>query len=1497
MADARIQKIADKAKAAHQKVQEKASEGKGVWHSVAKFLGLAPSHDGPEMLKNEIAALAGYAGAYDQWAADAGSAYGGGFDVDVNDSFMYGGCGCGSNPNAGQKGGIGKIGGADMDSVTVRDYGNSLNSKTKQRIFRDILDAAKRIGLTTTGEDEAAQIRSLTESIPHGSKFRKGDSAQLATCVGIAKAINEAHGSQVVDINLPGEVICQQIVEVLASLSAGMHVEFLSVYSDVQRVLKNLHVLKQLLSEAHTKAKDKIQASDDGILKREIADLEDVYKHIEDEIQRQIELLSNLLNIQLMPTAKDLAQILKHGKNFGFIEKIDPSYKPGQEGFGNVIHKVLQNMGVTAKFASVINQALKKVGMSMQDYAGTNSVEKLREKVVSGLSGKSLDEKDLHEYLSAAEFLYRNLYRAKDIEGISKSAAKSGGTIDLDTIGTDEIAMSGSFAGGSEYARSVMDKRVSDRKKVRDLIFNSFYRQINSLFDNFVGALDVLSMKVGSEIPLSDQLDGFRQLLTRVQQPLVRNKGIYFALIGYYNDALSRSKRDAFVGDLKMLGTFIDSMLELPMYKSAAGYFDAVRSAILAITSTIDKYSDEIAAKFGRGEGGDEHTAPQGCYAGASDDDLMEIAGGDVSGGADELVPSIPELKFKTPKGITDAVRQFDYKYRVAQIRQNMERSGKELSHYAEKYEKFTSTSIADILIKEKKQHDHLARLLENDKADVNRWEAGSYDKAKAMLKAQWEAKKLFWSTVEAIDAYMRVFTDGLVKNPADIKDIKAMLDDIEVISDWYSGDTGNLLAAVFDHFPAAIGNDVHVNKVPTKGTHYYDHVKTKLDEAAPATENRNPGRPEMVTTPAHGLNAREHVKKIFTTLGALKNLMSVFVHVGSKFGGEELRKKVFLTPAQIYNNLVEYIQASAFAQGYGVGSVPEADIDKTDATPANWNVTYGAASLPAGVPAGFIQGFAANAPGAANAAAPNDVEKAALALHNAKRHWGVWMRKLGQDKAEGFGFKMEDQYFVYMMKSIAAKIFTVTGMYDVMDRPYEFNGLSPIRMIIGGAEPTPKIEEGAVALYLRLPLMLQFYRELFGFDTNQPQWENAASLPMENNNGVKISMVPDIDGTFAGLIKLVFRKTKFVDPASYNDEDIKELIRECNVVFQKMVQKYPQNTVMETIHELVAEVNRRYGIVSRADRNLWEKEFGYRYDYSWHEGDRGEQTWYQEDNTASAEYPLLPGEEDEEIQRQSGALRLLSQRVPTSDETKKSKYTIAPDHKNLLYRFRCLIDKHFQNPSEEYTFNSAIKAAQMKLRRETRDEERFKIVSSLVRGTDIYSKVDGMKYVTFHETVVAGLNTLSAIHTMLSRFQRRVHLIDVDVLVGSLLNRLKTNDAALLAPTGNVPVNAGAGANAAQFTAFLDQLAETLGEIRVLGTADEIAPLLQKIFGVDENCTWNGGRSGNPDYTLKQVDGVTNSTTPRQVNVWNVISGVNIDALIASFGSRDKSGTNYENR
>lgn len=1490
-----------------------------------------------------------------------GSFYSGGFDSD----FVEGGCGC--------RGGF--IGAAELDTATVRDYTNSLNAKTKQSIIDTIISAATKLGLNVTGADNQAKIKSLLEQIPTGDRFRKDDATHRTACKGIADVINSVHGTIIVPSDLPPEVICQQVAEIVSSLSAGMHTEFLAVYNDVRRVLKNLYVLKSSLDDTHNAVMDRIKNSDDALLRQQLTTLDDLHKLLTAEIERQTQLLSNLLNVTLFPEERNLAALIKNKKDIhGYIEKID--VKLGSDKFGKVISDILRGLGLTANFALVIDRALKTVGMKMDEYANMKTMQDLRMKITQGLMGKSLTDAELHEYLNAADLLYKNLYRNQEIK--EKAA---------EVTGSHEF-IGGDFMSESEYAKTVTDKRILDRKRLRNLIFNAFFRQLNDLFDKFVVGLDQLTNKIGVEIPLSDQLDGFRQIIQRVNDSLVRNKDIYYALIGYYNDALSRSKKDTLVGDLKMVSSFIDTILEMPLYKSSAQYFVNIQSHLKSMIELIDRYSDEIAAKFGRAEvpssniiGSNEGECPNldNIFHDEDNTDTDDNADftGSYAGGIDTSVDPPIHIKYKSTKTINDAIRQFDYRYRVAQIKYNMTATSREVTHYSEKYEKIIANSIADILSNEKKKYEVLRKELDNSrkeslsdtttargyktKDEINR----QFNAASRILDDRWETKKRFWATVEAVDTYMRVFTDAMIKNPNDIKEIKSMLDEVEIINDWYDESTGDDLTTVFEFFPSFIKDDAIADDdlfespyTDMGGEHYYTKIGTKVREVRPAIIAGNnhaarataaakayPGNPHLVANPDRGAEAIERAKKTFTGLAILKNLLSVFVNIGSKFGGEELRKKVFMTPTQMYNNLVNYLHVSAFAQGWGnedplnsnfassFGSTDKMTIsvnfatgeiaehaDRVGVWNPDFNYTYGTE----GANIGFVHlglGVKKNVEVFGNPDLENAyhsaVEKSALytqdmvAMHvdpaaaagqqgnvlnvdriakygqpvgnafpwlNApkkatndhianilrfKKRWGIWMRSINKKigEMEGFGFKNEDKYFVLILKSIAAKIFTVTGLYDVFDRPLEFNGLSPIRMITGGNTEIPKIEEGAVALYLRLPLLAQFYRSIFDWD-GDGEFKNYSDM-RRRDTSIKISMVPDVDGVFAGLMRLVFRKTKFIDSSSYSDEDIKEIIREVNLIYQRMKSKHPDNTVMETIYEFVAEVNRRYGVVSQEERNNYEREFGFRYSYASAPPDDRSRPYDRYDAPPDVqEYAILPGETEDEIERPSAAQRLLGERFETPSE-KKSPFTVTIQHKDLVNKFRCAIDKYFEKPEEEYTFNNAIKATQLKLKNESRDEERFRIITSLVRGVDIYSKVDGMKYIMFHETVVSGLNLLSAIHSMLAMFRERVTLIDVESIEKYIWETFDNR-------VNELEKNANRGVSIT-IDGFIGEVRNKLFE-NLVENADTtvLEERFNNVFGKRQAYHANGGHT-NTDFALKGVDGVGAGANGnvRMVKLW----------------------------
>ncbi len=1392
-----------------------------------------PSDDGKEEFVNMVAQNA-YGGAYELFKKGRKSSRHGGGN---SHSEYDGACACGSY-----------IGSAEDPTLeTIKEYANSNAAKSKEELISQIFEAAKRLGLKFEGADLGSKIKNLIGAVPKATAFKTDEVKHTSACVSIAKAINEAFGNEVVSLSLPMETVCQQVAEILASLASGVHTEFLFVLGDVQNILNNLLILKAALDQVSENVEASNKTQNDSIGNAKTHAMMEAHRLITTELDRQVALLRNLLSVAVIPQNKNLGDLLK-AEDKNRIGVFDMKTTPGDREFGKVLNTLLRGMGTTAYTAHVVDKALKTVGMKVDEYAKTNSIQELKERVLP----KLLEEKDnekTHVYLEAINVLVNNLYRSPEI---TKAIENKSGS--HDNISTPDYHGSGEDL----YPKTATEVRITDRKKLRGLVFGAFYRQVNELFNKFVSTLGVISSKVGTEVPLSDQLDGFRSLLQKLNLAITRKKEIYYALIGYYNDAMSKSHKDMFMMDLRMIGTYLDSLIETPAYKSSANYFSDLKGVVSSIVALVDKYSDEIQVKFGSAE---------------------------FSGGAEDLYE--PEsIKYRSTKSIGDALREFDYRYRISQIRINLARESKELEGYAEKYEKLTAAAIAsyvnnrDMELEKVRSNskEGVKVLLDGDLSDIGATThvvsvtEGKKEKEVGLdlLQKQRDVRKKFWATVEAVDMYMRVFTNAIVNNPNDVKDIKSMLEDIETINDWYSNSSGNALASVFDFFPSELKGTGITHAVGTTDSSAYSNSGAAEEDFINGSEHyyqkysvtpsTAPGNPHIVVVPTRGKLAMDRAKQVFSGMTALKNLLSVFVHVGAKFGGEEIRKKVFMTPAQMYNNLIEYISCSAFCQGF---NDTESATDQLlyDTTKNTVPVTVGEVAV--GV--------------AKTSAALSKNDQPAL-----KRCLGIWMRSVNPELRndnpsngpEGYGhWKEEDTHFVLVLKSIAAKIFTVVGTYDVFDRPHEYNGLTPIRMILGGNPDAPKVDEQAVALYLRMPLLCQFYRELFGFDRNDKDedendipygnYSDYGNIPTNDAANLKITMVPDMDGTFSGLIRLIFRKTSRVSNQTYSDVEITEIIKECNMIYQRSLPKHPNNTILEIINDLVAEVNRRYGIVAGVSRDKYNEEFGQRA-YATKAFDR-----YNNTSALGSDYALLPGEEDLEIERPGPSQRMLQNTIG-STSTLSSAYNITSKYNDLVRNFRCRLDTELgDQESHEYSFNHSIKSTQLKLKAETNDQTRFKMVCQLIRGEGIFDKADSHKYALFHETVVSGLSLLSGVHTLLARFQKRALLLDVVALRDRLITYLNSASAINMDTTVTEV-----------YTALVNG-----DKSKVFHKGDlESLAVLQNVFGRYEASIHMGGQYDNDggDYRLKQSDGIDGDAIPRDsVGTFHASTGTGVSHVI----------------
>ncbi len=1257
---------------------------------VAKLITTMPKReDGPSMPKHHGLA---YTGSY------SGSAY------------HTGGCGQCSGKF---------IGSGQISLEALANYRQTLNSSIKEKIMDAVIASASTMGVAVSGSSRDEKVESVIRGLglAAGKNYPAENFGKI--CVGIAKAVNAAYGELIINPNMPPVAICEQLSEFLVSLVAGMRAEFLAVYTDVKRIIQNLEILRHELDESRGLVKRQINASrEPGIIQASAKYLE-IENDIAAEVARQLEMLKNLVNVNLAPNEQILAEMLKSSEDYkSFVAKISRSPTgDSRSSFSQAISKVLNGQAVTAASARLVEANLRALGISLEEYARLDTTEKLRGKIAEKLATLDPNDPKTTLLVSAANFI-----------------AKSAGHHNLIL---DKLQQLKSGSGPDDYSAGPFEKQVATRAVMQKLIFDGFAKEISSLFDSFISAVDKMTEQIGKQIPVTAELERFIEHLSDYAPSLdiAQKKNTYFALIGFYKDALSREKKDVFIRDLSILAKHLAVLVDAPENAGGAELIRNVKTTVESMYNIVSKYSDSVAAKFGRG----------GEYDGGCDKSgYGEIHGSGILKEYKDLVKGIPHVTIRKRKNIGDVVDQSNYRFRVAQIKENLLAEKEELATYSADYTSLVTKTIAKKLeqcaLDASKSRDIIAAVekeLEGIKeADIKALVTGGvtlFDEISTKEKCSktiaeissnvtnmFNVKKKFWTTVEAIDAYMHVFSDAIITHPDDVKEITAMLSGVDIVADWYEESTGDAIAAFFDLSPSGGGGsslfysaDSIIPAVAPEGDgHYYTRVVL-------------PGDVSIPNTPSNYKAKLDSIKKIFDNFLALKNVLNTYINVGRQFGDTEIHTKVFMTPMQIYNNLVEFICVSSVGLGYK--------------------------------------------------AFTSTNSSAGMVLDNIVVKLGACSPSAIDDDEGLCNFDEERQYFAMIMKCLAAKILTVTGTYEVFNHSSEYLSLRPVRMILGADDTTPKIETEAAELYFRLPLLAAYYNRLFGWDKNEPGYIEYNELPRKHKS-VKITMVPDVNGVFSGLINIMFRRVDNIEPNNFNDAEVKDIIREVNVIYHRLHSAHPSDVTRGIIRDFVKEVNRRFTIVSEEERNKYEVMRGELYDYQRNYDEAG--------NTV---YAILPGEEESAIwgekKLKSPAEMLASSQSINGlnlSPLKESKFGFTDQYREIVEEFRTRIDEvsdmsRTDNKAYSPGFRSIIKNARVELTSTTDEDKRFRIVSRLIRGSEYDYRVSGVNCIALHETVITGLNLLSCIHTMLANFKNTILAIDVYDFILILKDKIPT--------------------------------------------------------------------------------------------------------------------------
>ena len=366
--------------------------------------------------------------------------------------------------------------------------------------------------------------------------------------------------------------------------------------------------------------------------------------------------------------------------------------------------------------------------------------------------------------------------------------------------------------------------------------------------------------------------------------------------------------------------------------------------------------------------------------------------------------------------------------------------------------------------------------------------------------------------------------------------------------------------------------------------------------------------------------------------------------------------------------------------------------------------------------------------------------------------------------------FRAENMFFFLTIKAMAAKVLTVVGVYDIFDRYNPIASLTPIRQIVGGADDSmaPEVIADATELYFRLPRLVEFYLDFLQFDKG--------TLGTGDDSAKSIALIPELDGEFSELIKMIFLRTEGGNnKGDYSDYEMREIVKSINSVYIRYKEKAGEKANAAAVLALVQEVNRRYGIVKKGE---WNKYSNY----------IKQQRRKEYEEMLGTDYTVLPGEGDVDYPKSSPSDRFVTPGSISGISGAPGKYNLdGPDmvYYSMLLKFR----KELQNKFADFTgdpttlsYAPLIKQAQSEIQKAKGSGEKFEVAKKLIVGTGLFLGADINKTFMFHETVVYGLNILDGVYTMLSGFKESMRACNIRKLQEAIVDEYKAT-----AGTGNM--------------------------------------------------------------------------------------------------------------
>ena len=935
----------------------------------------------------------------------------------------------------------------------------------------------------------------------------------------------------------------------------------------------------------------------------DIENIKFVKEKINEALNNETQALQKLLQTTIKPSAESIRELVKKNATFAALADslgVDYDTDEGSDRLA-IAYTNLSNTGLAVE---KVKHALKTLEMTVNDYSQLKNSKELEDKLTKILKtvNKPSVKSKLSKILDAIQILRNSQYNHSNVieclkddkkclkTGYGEGESSEGESSEALDIGGGKV--DGELLGRVRKfkTKSTLSRNIKTYEKTLKELFKSFMSQVNTNFKEIQKAIENVAEEFGASITYDEKIKNFVNIFESLGQDMNRGE-LFYALIAFDDSIGSKALKTRFLTNLDKL---IESLNELKSYK----YLNEIQRQLMAVKETIDTYTDTVT--------------------GFKNNEVKVKEGGDDFYWTNKILDQ--SVTLNVSKLINDTITKLKFYGNISQMKNSLNSTLNEFTSYKEDYDKLLGKSIGTKINELTREYNENVDRLHNTESNrglvLYNWNNGRQADeqipkglVETIYKLQYDAKVGLYKTVEAIDLYLMNFTELLSGNVEATKELNKMLQQTEVISKWYNKNSGDKLFTLME--------------------------KVIYDNSVNNTAND-------VKTFITGKTIKEVLelcKESIDSVSMLKNILSMFVHIGDKFGNKTLSKEMYMSPNIMYKNLIKYIWVSAFTMGYGTGggdnnaALPAGHKkdknryeNETGDKSAHFNVHFtqlvdgrrqnkeilgddgvttvadaAKVATDAAKVATDAATDAATAAKVANDASSADTSNTALAAAakvatdaataaNAAKDDATKAAKAATDKVMAAKattttkssdiFQNDDIYFVLVMKAITAKILTVIGTAHILRQPKSVVGLitNPIRSIIGGSKD-PEIVDDAFELYIRLPLLVEFYKHVFEDGNNPYKRGKSAQDDIET-----IAYIPEIGSIWSGLIQCIFDESRYIKDGIYSIDNMKRIIAEVNNIYKNYKNVDKNKLVRTVVLDLVADVNKRYGVLKKQE-------------------------------------------------------------------------------------------------------------------------------------------------------------------------------------------------------------------------------------------------------------------------------------------------------------------------